>query len=882
MNFGQRGYYQKIGFVTGPGGNPTGIGDHIRALDAAGIPVCIKAMDSETGIYDLVQVMKNSDVPHVGVFRRSVPYQGAPPKEDPDLPYYNLSPAEAALEHWTWHEAGFPQLIKDNRDKLWVEVINEPNKDDDAVVEWLAEFAIECAKLALAAGYNLSMFGWSGGTPEPYHWNRPKMKEAIRLYGSYPKRLSFSLHEYSFSNSDIFNEDGYLVGRFQYLFDLCEQNEIPKPTVLITEFGWNANSIPDSQAVAMNHIKLASDLYYDYPEILGVNIWYLGPGFGGIANDVQKLIAPVTEYSVSKGYIPVKDESQPPTLLLPGGARVDFKRTYVLFHKLIPVNWITRTHEKTMGEGEYVTVGFSADDAFLGNYLEDGVVTPLSRRRVIAVNPELWGNDPHGSGYGLSGFAEAYYPGSELISVRAINAESCAAGVLAAIKGVSQPTRFEFISAPLPLPMATSQWWGENPSWYKPYGLPGHDGLDSPVPTGTPVYAVADGAVASIETRPDATNYGINVRITHIDDYQTIYAHLSEYLVEEGQAVLAGQLIGRSGNTGRLTTGPHLHLGLKHLGYIYTDEFGVWPYNLVNPTLPHYLGKWVTPPDPQPGPARTLVGLHASADGGDYRTADLVQFETLKPDTIKVMSSHSFDSISKLRNEHPNATYIIRAYLSFGNRVVTPQQFVDWTFPDVQRAISALGVSSYLVELHNEPNLYQEGAGLSWKDGSGFSTWYSSVLDRYRQLLPQARFIFPGLSPGGSIDGIRLDSNQFILKAQNAVLLSDGLGVHVYWATQNDWPMSRAIDETKKIHALFPELPLWITEVSNNKFHSDPEFKAAEYAIFSREIGKLSYVSGLTYFVVSAGRPDWNWSVGSCETWGPVNLAQLVREELDK
>lgn len=82
-----------------------------------------------------------------------------------------------------------------------------------------------------------------------------------------------------------------------------------------------------------------------------------------------------------------------------------------------------------------------------------------------------------------------------------------------------------------------------------------HEGLDISAPTGTPVYAPADGIVTFVGIR---NGYGLTVEIKHGDRYITRYAHLSESLVRVGQKVQRGDMIARVGNSGR-STGPHLH-----------------------------------------------------------------------------------------------------------------------------------------------------------------------------------------------------------------------------------------------------------------------------------------------------------------------------------
>ena len=89
-----------------------------------------------------------------------------------------------------------------------------------------------------------------------------------------------------------------------------------------------------------------------------------------------------------------------------------------------------------------------------------------------------------------------------------------------------------------------------------------HLGLDFRVPSGTPIAALNDGTV--ILARPLYFE-GNFVVLDHGQGLLTLYLHLSEFKVHEGDQVKRGEEIGLSGGTGR-ATGPHLHVAVRWQG----------------------------------------------------------------------------------------------------------------------------------------------------------------------------------------------------------------------------------------------------------------------------------------------------------------------------
>jgi len=200
---------------------------------------------------------------------------------------------------------------------------------------------------------------------------------------------------------------------------------------------------------------------------------------------------------------------------------------------------------------------------------------------------------PQAGGYvALSGVAGMQEPGIYTVTLRAIAESGAAAEVSGRIQTAAAGFGFENLTIsrrlmPLLDPQVNiderveldailSQWSGTQ-WWDGPLRLPAsgriasyfgarrsfnggvlrtyHSGTDFVAPAGTPVYASAPGRVAAVQ---EFMVRGLVIVIDHGRGVFTVYCHLSEAGVKVGQIVNAGDMIGRSGNSGR-SEGPHLH-----------------------------------------------------------------------------------------------------------------------------------------------------------------------------------------------------------------------------------------------------------------------------------------------------------------------------------
>lgn len=129
----------------------------------------------------------------------------------------------------------------------------------------------------------------------------------------------------------------------------------------------------------------------------------------------------------------------------------------------------------------------------------------------------------------------------------------------------SQWTATQYWDGPFKMPVAGSKFtsfYGARRSFNGGILHTYHSGTDLAAPVGTPVYAAGAGRIAAVQ---DFKVRGTVIIIDHGRGVFTVYCHLSSTSVKVGDMVTAGQLMARSGNTGR-SEGPHLHWELAVAG----------------------------------------------------------------------------------------------------------------------------------------------------------------------------------------------------------------------------------------------------------------------------------------------------------------------------
>jgi hypothetical protein len=403
------------------------------------------------------------------------------------------------------------------------------------------------------------------------------------------------------------------------------------------------------------------------------------------------------------------------------------------------------------------------------------------------------------------------------------------------------------------------QRFGANPEIYSKWGLHGHEGIDIRAPHGSAVYACADGEVMVVENDPDVHVYGRHVRIRHVNGYKTIYAHLEETLVEVGQQVTAKEPIGKADSSGN-SSGSHLHLTLKKEGASVSGETD-FPGDIIDPTpylvYPHQEAEVLIalglslpqiPKPTYPWSQPCLVGLNGRI-GGTMQEVDFTIARTAQIEALKIPANTPDATITKLKQMLPDLFLAARATFPLENGKSTPEDCLKAIKSDLLRLYEG-GVRFF--EIHQSPNLQLYGLDSAWRSGGEFAACWLEVTEDLREDMPEARFGFPGVSPGGQVSGQRLDAMVFIDQADEALLAADWIGVNCFWSTATEMHDVNGGGFYHYYRQRYPDKLLFITEFGDVNRLVDPYVKGQEYVAYFQSLREQPGIGAAFAQVISA------------------------------
>jgi murein DD-endopeptidase MepM/ murein hydrolase activator NlpD len=642
--------------------------------------------------------------------------------------------------------------------------LNEPVPQTVNEAEYLNRWMIKALEIAHSHGLKLALFSFAFGTPDYGIWQY--LIQALQLGKQYGAILS--LHEYSKSGPMMEAVDKEFVLRYRKVYTLLPDSA--KLPLIISE------ASPDNgYGMTFYGQAWVDDMATYDAELMKDSFVLSACGFqlGGNESNLVDALPNLTQYIVDHPTPPIEEE---------------MKLNYVVTGYLAPQNASIELLKKIQDDAYATksTVGQSADD------IRALVTLGLPGSKAIIYDPESWPGGKDG--------ITRFFSGCQL-EFR-----------------YTQTPPISFASPIKDVPYRVTSHFNEP----RAYGNKLHEGMDLDCWDDTKakavnVYAALGGVVEDVVTVWSGTGYGIHVVVKHDwygTTYKTWYCHLASTNAVKGSVVHQGDLLGVGGSTGASEI--HLHFMIQKIpgglsGY-------VTPY-VIDPepiTIPNTVS--------QGFPAKRGVGMGNRAI---LTSKELEAIKVSKVDGFLALTmpsvSESQQIVDQVKSVNPNTFIVGRLFFSadYQNRTLfSPQDFVSYCKNGLDGLYSK-GVRYF--QIHNEPNLEQEGMGWNWYNGVGFGNWLVSVLNILKPMYPEAKWGYPGLSPQPNTEKFWQDSKFAMDKC-------DWVGVHAYWQFRGTtgWGME-SLDGGYHYKRLSTSKPIMITEFSNNSGAVSYDAKGLEY-----------------------------------------------------
>lgn len=381
-----------IGFHYSIGGNKNGIGAFMEKLNQSGIPFLMKGVDDAGLCFEGQQKGEQYGVTNYLIYRVSTAGQGDIIQYD--VPDYTKSPLAAAEEHFDKTAAKWPQEL--NGSEVWMEPINEPRaklSEGDVQyqnmhpVDWLGSFMLEYALLANAQGFKVCGPSFNSGEPEVFGTNDyelPGMLAYLGYCAANPEKAALSVHEYTWIRWKLGeswpNWYPNLWGRVEAAMAAADKHNIPRTfQIFVTEWGFAPQESP-RWPECEPHLTAYNEWAARWPQVKGVAAWTLQAGWGNVDHDLQSWFADLADYAVSTNF----PTGEQPTRThekfggtLPGEscleARTDYDRVFYVAPDDADEDLFAEIARLAFNDGRR-TVGFSSDDAGIGNGLRSKTV----------------------------------------------------------------------------------------------------------------------------------------------------------------------------------------------------------------------------------------------------------------------------------------------------------------------------------------------------------------------------------------------------------------------------------------------------------------------------------------------------------------------------
>lgn len=273
-----------------------------------------------------------------------------------------------------------------------------------------------------------------------------------------------------------------------------------------------------------------------------------------------------------------------------------------------------------------------------------------------------------------------------------------------------------------------------------------------------------------------------------------------------------------------------------------------------------------------------LIGLHGPSDPAkwawDASAYDLIKRSRVE--AVKLLAAEDMDGTIPAKLKSLGVKFIMARIMAKFHTAMSPESIINDVIPVIDRLYQG-GVRYF--EVLNEPNLSTEnspeGMWVAWQNGREFAEYLIRLLELLRRRFPQAKFGWPGLSPGPYQEDtagkrMRYDAAQFLAEAEYAARACDFICLHAYW---NEGGFDQALDLVDSYCQRFRDKMIIVSEFSNTSPHVSKDVKAFQYLSFYEAASTLPVNLGpLMSYVLSS-----SWGYGA-ETWAGSEIPDIIGE----
>lgn len=245
---------------------------------------------------------------------------------------------------------------------------------------------------------------------------------------------------------------------------------------------------------------------------------------------------------------------------------------------------------------------------------------------------------------------------------------------------------------------------------------------------------------------------------------------------------------------------------------------------------------------------------------GPVRESDLAAFNLARLQLVRLRARvNPSEDVPKWRDAGARAFILQLVMPQPSAETVGPSAFVDYFSQDIH---AFLHHKIGCLEIHDEPNRTDRGAGTCWQDGEAFAGWFLEVLRLLKARFGEAVSVgFPALAPSAlsrPVPSAPVDEATFLEDCQDALRAADWAALHLYWRTVEEM---RGFEEVMRFLRVylepFKDQTFAITEFANVNPEVSSEARGAQYAEFFSLMTQYDRIAAVCSLILRSNDPHY-------------------------